>query len=146
MVLIRIILVSLDEPEDRFDQRFAESASFLRVINYPETAPDLCSGKYRCEPHTDYGTVSILLAENRPGGLQVRTEQGEWLDTPTPAGAFLINIGDLMEQWTARRFRATVHRVGTPPDDAWLMSRRHSWVFFHNPAEIRAQVEAYLRS
>ncbi|MGA2998924.1 2OG-Fe(II) oxygenase family protein [Bradyrhizobium sp.] len=38
--------------------------------------------------------------EDRPGGLQVFNKDGEWVDVPSVGGGFVVNIGDLMMQWT----------------------------------------------
>ena len=55
---------------------------------------------------------------------------------PTPEGAFVINIGDLMARWTADRWVSTLHRVVAKPQQP----SRMSLAFFHQPnwdAEIR---------
>jgi isopenicillin N synthase-like dioxygenase len=44
----------------------------------------------------------------------------------------VVNIGDLMAQWTNDRWVSTMHRVANPPDADWNVSR-YSLVFFHQP-------------
>ncbi|TJW17476.1 MAG: hypothetical protein E5W82_00280 [Mesorhizobium sp.] len=62
------------------------------------------------------------------------------------AGAFVINIGDLMARWTNDRWVSTMHRVVNPtvkegpPAEAGGRDRRQSMAFFHQPnwnAEIK---------
>jgi isopenicillin N synthase-like dioxygenase len=47
------------------------------------------------------------------GGLQVQTEEGAWVDAPPldVPGAFVCNIGEMVELATGGYLRATVHRV-----------------------------------
>ena len=58
---------------------------------------------------------------------------GAWTDVPIVPDCFIVNIGDLMAQWTNDRWRSTLHRVVNPPVDVAGSSRRHSMVFFHQP-------------
>ena len=46
------------------------------------------------------------------------TKDGEWLDVPAIPGALVVNIGDLMAEWTNDRWVSTLHRVVNPPRDA----------------------------
>ena len=132
--LMRMFALALDLPEAFFDDKITPPQAFLRAINYPEPAQTPLASQLRAGAHSDYGTLTILLSENKPGGLQVLARNGEWIDIHAPPGAFVINIGDMMQQWTNDRWRSTVHRVVNPPGDA-QHSRRQSLVFFHSPNE-----------
>ncbi|KHG03509.1 1-aminocyclopropane-1-carboxylate oxidase [Gossypium arboreum] len=61
---------------------------------------------------------SILLVTNGVPGLQICREKSEqpqvWEDVPSKSGAFIVNIGDMMERWTNCLFRSTLHRVLPP--------------------------------
>ena len=48
-------------------------------------------------------------------------------------GALVVNIGDLMAQWTNDQWISTRHRVANPPRDAEGSTERMSIVFFHQP-------------
>jgi len=51
----------------------------------------------------------------RPAGLQVAAPDGGWTEaTPWP-GTFVVNIGEMFELATRGYYRATVHRVVSPP-------------------------------
>lgn len=143
--LLRLLAIGLGEGPDHFTAKLGASASVLRIVHYlaserPSAAP------WRCEPHTDYGTVSILLIDDAPGGLQLRTAPGCWEDIRVPRGQLLVNLGDTLEAWTGGRWRAPIHRVINPPADASTASSRQSIVFFHNPDAVRSKVIDYLRT
>jgi isopenicillin N synthase-like dioxygenase len=44
-------------------------------------------------------------------GLQARSLDGSWIDVPPLEGTLVVNFGQVLEQWTAGRIRATEHRV-----------------------------------
>ena len=56
--------------------------------------------------------------------------EGEWIDAPSVPGAFVVNIGEMLEFATDGYLKATLHRVISPKvgDD------RISIPFFFNPA------------
>jgi isopenicillin N synthase-like dioxygenase len=85
----------------------------------------------RAGAHTDYGSLTILLADNAPGGLELYLD-GAWHPVKAPANSFIVNLGDLMQRWTNDQWRSTLHRVVPPPPDASGSTRRQSMAFFHN--------------
>jgi isopenicillin N synthase-like dioxygenase len=125
--------VALGLPRDYFAVLIDESPSALRVIDYPHREQLPLPGQLRAGAHTDYGTLTLLLQDDAPGGLEVldpRTEQ--WTAVPAVPGAFVVNLGDLMARWTNDRWRSTLHRVVNPPRDHAGSTRRQSIAFFHN--------------
>jgi isopenicillin N synthase-like dioxygenase len=131
--LMRMFALGLDLDRDHFDTTIDRAISILRFINYPDQATDPLPGQLRAGAHTDYGSLTIVRQEDRPGGLQVMDKGGEWLDVPVVPGALVINIGDLMAEWTNDRWVSTLHRVVNPPREQAHDSRRISLVFFHQP-------------
>lgn len=131
--LMRVFALALNIPEDFFEDKIDHHRSFLRLINYPNQDRDPQAGQLRAGEHTDYGTLTILRTENAPGGLQVRNRAGQWVEVAAMPGAFVVNLGDLMQYWTNDKWVSTLHRVVNPPRDQRLGSRRQSLVFFHNP-------------
>lgn len=131
--LMRLFARALGLDEAYFDPLVDRTISRIRARNYPPPAREPVPGQLRAGAHSDYGTLTILLAEDRPGGLQVWREDGEWLDVPIVPDTFIVNIGDLMARWTNDRWVSTLHRVVNPPPDAYSRSRRQSIVYFHNP-------------
>lgn len=131
--LMRIFALALALPETYFDDKIDRHISMFRVLNYPSQVVQPLPGQLRAGAHSDYGSLTILGQENRPGGLQVRNLSGDWVDVPAIPGTFVVNIGDLMAQWTNDRWISTVHRVVNPPKDIASDSARMSLVFFHQP-------------
>src|SRR3974390_566150 len=83
-------------------------------------------GQARSGAHTDYGALTILLAEKAPGGLQVKLRNGGWVDVEPRPNSFIINIGDLMAMWTNDHWVSNLHRVVNPPADTAQSTRRLS--------------------
>lgn len=137
--LMRAFAMALGIKEPYFADKIDHHPSVLRLTYYPaQKAPPL-PGQVRSGEHTDYGSLTILRGDDVPGGLQVQTRSGSWIDVhPTP-GSFVCNLGDLMMRWTNNHWVSTPHRVVNPPRE-YAGQNRISLVFFHMPnhdAEIR---------
>ncbi|KAJ7104545.1 hypothetical protein C8R43DRAFT_1140983 [Mycena crocata] len=76
------------------------------------------------EPVFGIGEHSGMLAS---AGLQVKSPQGEWVDVPVLDNAFVVNIGDMLDQLTGGRLPSRAHRVIPPPPSA---GPRFSFPFF----------------
>lgn len=131
--LRRVFCAAIGLPETYFEPAFEGHLSALRVINYPEQQETPLPGQMRAGVHTDYGFMTILRSEASPGGLQVQTRQGEWLDAPSIEGAYVVNIGDAFMRWTNDEWVSTPHRVANPPSERKGSARRQSIPFFLNP-------------
>lgn len=106
-VLLRAFAVALGEPADRFDRYVSTPPSQLRLIHYP--FDPAAADRPGIGAHTDYECFT-LLRPTAPG-LEVLNAAGTWVDVPLIDGAFVLNIGDLLEIWTNGEFVATTHRV-----------------------------------
>ena len=123
--LLRIMATALDLPEQHFDPMISRHTSAMRALNYP--VPDSVQpGQLGAGAHTDYGTLTVLLADPVQGGLQVQGTDGSWHDVHPEEGSFVVNLGDAIARWTNDRWRSTMHRVQVP------QGRRQSIAFFHN--------------
>jgi isopenicillin N synthase-like dioxygenase len=105
--------------------------SYLRLNFYPlgdplaaETGSEATLGIHH---HTDAGALTVLLQDG-VSGLQVHHD-GQWHGVEPIAGAFTINIGDMVQVWSNDRYRAPQHRVL-----AMDRAERISIPFFYNPA------------
>ncbi|MCW2685345.1 MAG: cefF [Mycobacterium sp.] len=125
--LLRHWAVSLGAAQDIFDDSFAGlPATLIKVVRYPGSA-DTPQG---VGAHKDSGVLTLLLVEPDSTGLQVELSPGRWLDVPPLPGAFVVNIGELLEVATGGYLRATRHRVVAPRPG----TDRVSIPFFLNPA------------
>jgi isopenicillin N synthase-like dioxygenase len=131
--LMAMFALALDLPETFFADKIDRHISRLRVRNYPAPLVPPLAGQLRAGAHADYGSLTILRTEDKPGGLQVLNRAGDWVDVPIVPDCLIVNIGELMARWTNDRWKATLHRVVNPPSDQAAASRRLSLVFFHNP-------------
>lgn len=84
--------------------------TLFRIFNYagnpalPDDGPRWGVGE-----HTDYGLLTILKQDDT-GGLQVKS-RGGWTAAPPIRGAFLCNIGDMLDRITGGQYKSTPHRV-----------------------------------
>jgi isopenicillin N synthase-like dioxygenase len=129
--LLRHWAASLGSPPEVFDAAFAETpATLIKIVRYPARA----ASSQGVGAHRDAGVLTLLLAEPGSRGLQVRRARGRhpndgWIDVPPLEGAFIVNIGELLEVATGGYLRATEHRVNLrhPAAD------RISVPYFFNP-------------
>ena len=129
--IMGVFAVALGRPEEFFAPFIGAPISALRALNYPATDRPPEAAQQRAGAHTDYGSLTILLPEAGSRGLEILGPDGAWREVPPVPGAFVVNIGDLMELWTGGRWRSTLHRVTVPPEHA--ARRRMSLAFFHQP-------------
>ena len=125
--LLRAWALSLGAEEEYFDRHFGDPQTLIKIVRYPgkdDPTPQQGVGE-----HKDSGVLTLLWVEPGKGGLQVERD-GEWVSAPPGPGAFVVNIGELLEYATQGYLTATNHRVISPryPDE------RISVPFFFNPA------------
>ena len=111
--------------------------SKLRSIYYPpitKEIEDSLQGNeiVRCGEHSDYGTVTFLYQDDMEG-LEVRAVDNSWIKATPRKGRILINVGDLLENWSDGLFPATLHRVVIPPEEFLRKKARQSIVYFLHP-------------
>lgn len=132
--LVDMFAMALDMPEGYFRPFVDKSISVMRANwynRYADSPPPL-DGELRMGAHSDYGCLTILAGDRVPG-LQLRDPEGKWHDILPPEDGFLVNLGDLLAEWTNDRWRATVHRVVPPPADEPGVFRRRSVAWFQQP-------------
>ena len=131
--LLHAWALALGQPEDVFDAAFADRPStLLKIVRYPgraESSDGADAAGQGVGSHKDAGVLTLLLVEPGTAGLQVEHPQG-WIDAPPMRGAFVVNIGELLEVATNGYLKATVHRVLSPEPG----TDRISVPFFYNPA------------
>jgi isopenicillin N synthase-like dioxygenase len=128
--LMRTWAVALGAPEDVFDPAFGDDRAFslIKIVRYPGTSEE-GAAQQGVGAHRDGGVLTLLLVEPDKAGLQVEHD-GEWIDAPSLPGAFVVNIGEMLELATDGYLKATLHRVESPK----VGTDRISIPFFFNPA------------
>ncbi|MDA3025200.1 MAG: isopenicillin N synthase family oxygenase [Actinomycetota bacterium] len=130
--LMRLFAIALGLSENFFDDKVDKHITNMSAIHYPPLTEAPKPGQMRGGAHTDFGSLTIVQRDQAPGGLQVLID-GDWINAPYVDNSFVINIGDLMAEWTNDRWVSTIHQVGLPERLEDAMSDRLSLIFFHQP-------------
>ena len=130
------LALSLGLDERFFADRYtADPLVLFRVFLYPPApASPEALPRWGVGEHTDYGVLT-LLKQDGTAGLQVKS-QSRWQDAPVVPGAFVCNIGDMLDRMTGGLYRSTPHRVQNRSG-----RERLSFPFFFDPgwtAEVKA--------
>ncbi|MGW3193820.1 isopenicillin N synthase family dioxygenase [Streptomyces sp. NPDC001118] len=132
--LLRELLTAIGAPADFYAPVFgARAHPHLKLVRYPGSAGD--GTDQGVGAHKDYGFLTLLL-QDTVGGLQVHREDGRFHDVPPLQGAFVVNLGELLEVATNGYLLATNHRVVSPAG----ATERFSVPFFYNP-RLDARIE-----
>jgi len=124
--LTRLMSKCLGMNENFFDSYFSKPMLFLRLLHYSATKSSPADGIFGAGAHSDYGMWTFLRTDSVPG-LQI--QHGDvWIDAPQIQGAFIVNMGDMLEYWTGGLFRSAVHRVVN-----FEGKERYSIPFFYEP-------------
>ncbi len=125
--LMRAVALALGQPADRFAAAmYPNPYTRLKIIRYPAQRSNLDTGQ-GLGLHQDSGLLSLVLQDG-VGGLEVETPGGLVAASPKP-GAFIMNLGEMLQAASNGYFRATPHRVESPPPG----SERISLAYFVNP-------------
>ncbi|MEV3906085.1 2-oxoglutarate and iron-dependent oxygenase domain-containing protein [Mycobacterium sp. NPDC050551] len=118
--LLALFAHALKLPDNPFATLADRPTWTMNINHYPPVSvvgePE--PGQFRIGPHTDFGTVTILDREPGAGGLQIYSEADGWTDAPYDPDALTVNIGDLLEYWSGRRWPSGRHRVLPPQPHA----------------------------
>ncbi|KAI0843506.1 Clavaminate synthase-like protein [Hypoxylon sp. FL0890] len=91
----------------------------LRLLHYPAINKDRLQKDLiaRLPSHTDWGTFTMLFQDDR-GGLELKDPRSEdYLPAEPEEGAFVLNIGDMLQRFTNDYFISPLHRVSVPSPD-----------------------------
>ena len=122
--LLECIALALGLPPTQFASQHSRGLpnfDNFELMHYPALSPKFAEEvpSNRISPHTDWGSITLLFQQDI-GGLQVRpphytspdlSPDEVWTNAPALNELVLVNIGDMMEFWTAGKLKSTWHRV-----------------------------------
>lgn len=114
--IARIIALSLDLESGFFDkpEMLGHPIATLRLLHYEGQISDPAKGIYGAGAHSDFGLIT-LLATDDVVALQICKDRDAkpqvWEYVPPLKGAFIVNLGDMLERWSNCTFKSTLHRV-----------------------------------
>ncbi|OWB55044.1 hypothetical protein B5S28_g907 [[Candida] boidinii] len=125
-LVLKVIALGLGCDETFFNEFLVDPIAIVRLLHYPKK--DFVSESDRgIGAHTDFGAITLLL-QGEVSGLQVMEEEtGEWIDIPPNQGAYVVNLGDMMQMWSNDKYHSNIHRVMNIPG-----KERFSIPFFIN--------------
>jgi isopenicillin N synthase-like dioxygenase len=102
--------------------------SVLRLLRYPPA--DFTGPALRAGPHEDINAITLLLGAEE-AGLEILDRDGTWLAINPPAGAVVVNIGDMLARLTNDHLPSTTHRVVNPTPERRGVARYSTPFFLH---------------
>ncbi|KAF1808351.1 thymine dioxygenase [Eremomyces bilateralis CBS 781.70] len=141
-MILQALAISLDLPEDHLSTRHSQSLFQLRLLHYPPIPRKALEEGLasRINTHSDFGTLTLLF-QDAVGGLEIQDpatkgrgqSEAKFFAVEPIQGGVLVNVGDLLERWSNRRWKSTVHRVVAPAEkvgDGTACPEQYSIPFF----------------
>ena len=113
-------------PTDFFTEAFTAPMYRLRMTKYPPIQA-YEKDEFGIAPHVDT-TFITLLAQDQEGLIIYNERQGLWMRAPVLPGAFIVNTGELLRQWTNDHFISVKHFA----NNNYSPTPRYSIPFFFN--------------
>merc|ERR1712166_380825 len=124
--LLSLMAQVLGQDAELFEPHLTNPVATQRLLHYWPT--ENFNTQIGVGEHTDYGLLTILKQDS-VGGLQVlNAKDSTWVHATPIEGAFVVNLGDMLQRWTGNRFKSTVHRVVNTSN-----TDRYSVPFFLEP-------------
>ena len=128
--ILRALAIYLNLNEFYFDKYILNGNSILRAIHYPPIKNKPKNAE-RAAAHGDINLITLLMGAQGKG-LQLKANDGSWIDAIADNDDLMINIGDMLSRLTNNKLKSTIHRVINPPKTMWDKSR-FSIPFFMHP-------------
>jgi len=131
--MLQAIALYLNLPENYFDDKIKHGNSILRPIHYyPIEDPDsVPADAVRAAEHGDINLITLLMGASADG-LQVLRRDGKWIPITALPDQLVVNVGDMLERFTNKKLKSTIHRVVNPPRHL-MNTPRYSIPFFMHP-------------
>jgi isopenicillin N synthase-like dioxygenase len=131
--VLHALAIGLGQRADLFDPLVSTDPEVLvKIIRYPAASePNEGNGHTERQgvgAHHDSGLITFIM-QDEVGGLQV-LRGDEFVDAPPKPGAYILNLGEMLQLATSGYLRATKHRVISPSAGP----ARVSIAYFFNPS------------
>ncbi|XP_058104212.1 S-norcoclaurine synthase 1-like [Magnolia sinica] len=124
--LLGLMAQNLGLDPEKLKDSFVDGAQGVRMNYYPPCPQaDKVLG---ISPHSDSTGLTLLVQVNEVQGLQIRKD-GKWVPVKPIPGAFIVNIGDVLEILSNGVYRSIEHRAVINTE-----KERLSIAAFHSPA------------
>ncbi|XP_050221173.1 flavonol synthase/flavanone 3-hydroxylase-like [Mercurialis annua] len=108
--------------------------NFLKEFNHDRTWDFLVALRYFPASETENngltehedGNCITFVFQDEAGGLQVR-KNGEWVPVTPNKNTIVVNVGDVIQVLSNKKFKSATHRVVRPEGKS-----RYSYAFFYN--------------
>jgi isopenicillin N synthase-like dioxygenase len=127
--MLKAISEYLGEAPNTIADKAVDGNSIIRIIHYPVCEGFKEPGAMRAAEHEDINLITLLPAAT-DSGLEILTEDGEWMPVPMKKGQLIVDTGDMMKRLTNNTMPATTHRVVNPEGEP---EPRYSRPFFRDP-------------
>lgn len=118
--LLRAFAEALGQSPDFFEPIYRDAPNqHIKIIRYPGSVS--AANGQGVGAHKDSGFLTLVL-QDAEEGLEVETQDRNWIKVKPHQNSFVVNIGELLELATNGYLRATVHRVVAPPPGAERLS------------------------
>ncbi|KAL4971524.1 hypothetical protein BDW66DRAFT_165087 [Aspergillus desertorum] len=110
--VLAVLALTPDVEESFFDPLIEGGVATMRMLHYPSQPKDADEKLNRgIGAHTDFGCITLLLQDEVDGLQVLDAPSGQWLDVQPVAGAYVVNLGDLMMRMANDRYKSNIHRV-----------------------------------
>ncbi|WP_341503616.1 2-oxoglutarate and iron-dependent oxygenase domain-containing protein [Gallaecimonas sp. GXIMD4217] len=110
--LLKAFAEALDQDKDAFsDNVDGGPYQHMKLIRYPGQPAG--QSRQGVGAHKDPGYLTLVMQDGQ-SGLEVEKDEG-WVSAEPIEGAFVVNIGELLELASNGYLKATNHRVKSPP-------------------------------
>ena len=126
--VLRALAIGLGQREDLFTPVVSPDPEVLvKIIRYPAPSAEHSTDQ-GVGAHHDSGLITFIMQDD-VGGLQVLRGH-DFVDAPRIDGAYILNLGEMLQLATNGYLRATKHRVVSPA----VGRERISIAYFFNPS------------
>ncbi|KAE8689236.1 S-norcoclaurine synthase 1 [Hibiscus syriacus] len=106
--LVKLVAENLGTDPEAFSSFFEDGRQVIRMNYYPPCAE--ARKVLGAFPHSDSSGLTLLIQANEVEGLQIKRNE-KWIPVKPIPGAFIVNIGDVIEIMSNGEYKSIEHRV-----------------------------------